>query len=931
VDETGTTRHWLDDPPTVGAILITHNGATWLPKTLASFAHMFHAPTSWRVVDVSSTDGSADLLRESFGAERITYAPSGTGFGDAVKLGLESMPRTDWIWLLHDDSSVLPGTLSGLLDTATSAPDIAAVGPKVREWPSLRRLLEVGLTITATGSRETGLETGEPDAGQHDRPRDVLAVNTAGMLIRRDVWDELGGLDPNLPLFFDDIDLGWRLARAGYRTVTAPAAVIFHAESSRRGTRVRSAGDVPHWEQRRAAIYTLLANESAPRFVWQYVRLFFGSLLRVLAMLVGKDPESASDELLALRSAYVHPLRLARARRRRAATARRSSRAIRGLRAPFWLPYQHGFDMLRDTVTALVRPESIETVGRRSTTLDQAPDEAVDLDDGPSLLQRRPWLAIVVVLVVMSFIAGRGLFGGDLHGGALPPPPGSAGGWWQLLVEGSHDVGLPSAAYPPIFVLPLAVLATPLWFHPGLVVTVLMLFAVPLAALTAHRLGRQLTPHRAPRIVWAISYALCVVATGAVSQGRIGTVVALIVLPIIVNTAWQLAEKPGWQVALRLGIWIALASAFAPIALVLSLGGLLILWYAEGKWVSRQLIISAVVPLLLLGPWVSERALRPWRAWWEAGYPMPGSATVWDVVLGRAGGPAAAPAWLSGGLLVLAVVALLPRRTRSGVQLAWMASLLGLAVALGGTLVTYSTHTGPSGIAPWVGVPTVLWIGGLATAVLLAVPAAYSWPRPVLVAAVVVALVLPLGTAGWWLVRGTADPLEDGASQVIPVFLAERPGDTLIITGTIAKGVDYRVVAGGGPFLGQEAVTVPASASSELSAALRRLLAQATAADVEALGRAGIDSIYAPMADPELTRRIDAAPHVAPAGSDRPGSRVWTLSFDPSADHASAPWWHRPLILAQALLWLIAIVLTAPVRRREEPEPLREADAEVDA
>ena len=112
------------------------------------------------------------------------------------RLALESLPRTDWIWLLHDDSSVLPGTLSGLLDTATVSPDIAVVGPKIREWPSLRRLLEVGLTITATGTRETGLETGEPDAGQHDRERDVLAVNTAGMLIRRDVWDELDGFDP---------------------------------------------------------------------------------------------------------------------------------------------------------------------------------------------------------------------------------------------------------------------------------------------------------------------------------------------------------------------------------------------------------------------------------------------------------------------------------------------------------------------------------------------------------------------------------------------------------------------------------------------------------------------------------------------------------------------------------------------------------------
>lgn len=929
MDETPTTRHWLDAPPSVGVILVAHNGATWLPKVLASFADMFHAPTFWQVVDVSSTDGGADLLRDSFGSERITYAPSGTGFGDAVRLGLEVLPPTDWIWLLHDDSAVLPGTLSGLLDTATSAPDIAVVGPKIREWPSLRRLLEVGLTITATGSRETGLETGEPDAGQHDRPRDVLAVNTAGMLVRRDVWDELDGFDRNLPLYFDDIDFGWRVARAGYRTRTAPTAVLFHAESSSKGTRQRTAGDVPHWEPRRAALYTLLVNSPMPRFLFQYVRLFLGSLLRVLALLIGKDAEAASDELLALRSAYMHPVRLVRERRRRATTSTRTHREMRHLLAAPWLPYLHGFDVARETLTALVRPEAVATIGRRSTTLDQAPDEVDDLEDGPSLLARRPWFTTVLVLVVLSLFAGRGLLAGGLHGGALPPAPSSAGDWWKLLFERSHDVGQPSSVLPPAFAIPLAAVSTPVWFHPGLVVWALMLFAVPLAALTAHRLGRQVTPHRAARIIWAVSYALSVAAIGAISQGRLGTVVALIVLPIIVNTAWQLAEEPGWQLALRLGIWISLASAFAPIVLLLSLGGLLILLYAEGRWVSRQLVVSAAVPLFLLGPWLSQRALRPWRMWWEAGYPVPGAAKVLDVVLGRAGGPVSAPAWMTVALLTLAVAAIVPRRTRLAVELAWLVALLGLAVALLGTVVTYSTQAGPADIVPWVGIPVVLWIGGLATAVLLAAPAAFAWPRPALVATVVLALVLPIGTGAWWLARGESDPLVSGKPAVVPAFLAERPGDTLVVTGSIARGVDYRIVAGDGPFLGQEAVSRSYAENAELSAALRRILAEATPTDVKKLSAVGIGAIYAPDVDAEVARRIDAAAYLSPAGSDRPGSRVWTLSINPGNPRVSAPWWHRAVTGAQLLLWIAAIIMTAPVRRRAVADVPGESEEEV--
>ena len=62
---------------------------------------------------------------------------------------------------------------------------------------------------------------------------------------------------------------------------------------------------------------------------------------------------------------------------------------------------------------------------------------------------------------------------------------------------------------------------------------------------------------------------------------------------------------------------------------------------------------------------------------------------------------------------------------------------------------------------------------------------------------------------------------------------------------------------------------------------MRRLLARASASDIRALEAVGIDAIYAPRADPEVARRIDSAPLLEPAGSDRPDSRVWTLAVEP--------------------------------------------------
>ena len=195
-----------------------------------------HRSTAVVAVDTGSRDDSAELLRPAFGS--VVRGTRGRPRSPTRStLGLEHVGDCEWVWLLHDDSSPDPGALEALLAAAAANPDVDILGPKLREWPSLRRLLELGITISGTGRRETGLERGEYDQGQHDEVRTVLAVNTAGMLVRRSVLEELGGFDRQLPIFGNDIDFGWRAAAAGHRTIVVPQAVVFHAEAAHRGVR----------------------------------------------------------------------------------------------------------------------------------------------------------------------------------------------------------------------------------------------------------------------------------------------------------------------------------------------------------------------------------------------------------------------------------------------------------------------------------------------------------------------------------------------------------------------------------------------------------------------------------------------------------------------------------------------------------------------
>ena len=91
-------------------------------------------------------------------------------------------------------------------------------------------------------------------------------VSTAGALIRRDVFDELGGFDPELSLFRDDVDLGWRMHIAGHSVIAVPSAIAFHAEAALNERRqIDVAGTFLHRPlllDRRHAAYVLLANAS---------------------------------------------------------------------------------------------------------------------------------------------------------------------------------------------------------------------------------------------------------------------------------------------------------------------------------------------------------------------------------------------------------------------------------------------------------------------------------------------------------------------------------------------------------------------------------------------------------------------------------------------------------------------------------------------
>ncbi|WP_268958752.1 glycosyltransferase [Nonomuraea aridisoli] len=558
--------------PFVTAIVVAHDGARWLGETLRALVSQSRRPDRVAGVDNGSRDGSADLLAQTLGSGSLISLHRTSGFGESVAAALAQLPPAgpdEWIWLLHDDCAPDRRALEALLAAAEHDPKAAVLGPKLRDWVDRRRLLEIGVTVGRTGRRDTGLEPGEYDQGQHDGVRDVLSVSTAGMLIRRDVWEKVGGLDPYFPLFRDDLDLCWRVRNAGHKVVNVTSAVAWHAEAAARRRRpIAVSGDHPRRLDRRNALFVIMANLPFGALLWALLRNVVGAAVRTLLFIVSKQPANALDEVVAMGSILAHPGRLRRARQARRHGRKKGYIRVKRLMTPRWAAYRRLTDMLQ---SFLAGEAPLDAAGRHHHAATNDEQEIAPPADTGAVKRfaARPGVILMFALTVVALVAERSLLAGErLGGGALVPVTGGASDLWAFYTEGFHDVGLGSTAPAPPYVAVLAALSTLAFGKTWVAVSVLLLGSVPLAGATAYLATRHVIP-AVPARAWAAgTYALLPVATGAIAAGRLGTAVVFVLVPVyawLLTTMLRAEPRRARRAAWGLGLLLTVGTAFVPL------------------------------------------------------------------------------------------------------------------------------------------------------------------------------------------------------------------------------------------------------------------------------------------------------------------------------------------------------------------------------
>ncbi|MCF3961797.1 glycosyltransferase [Streptomyces fuscigenes] len=927
-----------DTPPeyprhVVTAVLVSHDGARWLPDALAGLVGQERPVQNVVAADTGSADASAQLLSEALGDERVLHLARRSGFGTAVEEAVRVAPvltpddlpylrrpsswdpvtRTwrdeayempelphgepvQWLWLLHDDCAPAPDALAELLRVADSDPDAAVVGPKLRGWYDRRQLLEVGVSIANSGRRWTGLDRREQDQGQHDQVRSVLSVSSAGMLVRRDVWEQLGGFDRSLPLMRDDVDLCWRAHAAGHSVLVAPEAVLRHAEAASRERRTvdcvgRSATN-PHRVDKAGAVFAMLANTRGGALPWVALRLVVGTLLRTLGYLLAKAPGQAVDEVMGLSATLLRPGRILAGRRARAGAVTEFSE-LRPLFPPPGATIRATVEQAAASLGAGGASDS-ESGGSRHGVVESGPGgedaDYMEIEQFARLkkLARRPGPVLFAVLLVFSLVACRALLaGGSLAGGALLPAPDHISALWDRYADTWHAVGTGGTQTAPPYLAVLASLSVLFLGSTGLALTVLLVCSVPLAGVSAYFASRSLVPSRLLRAWAAVVYAFLPAATGALATGRLGTAVLVILLPVAARAAVSAYGLRGtgrgtWRATWAYTFLLTVTTAFTPVvwplSAVLALAVLVLRRREIGAYGPRVLTVL-VTPMILLAPWSLTLLTSPRDFLREAGLDFStGPASALDLLGMDPGGPKAVGGVLMIGVVLAALAALLRSERGFAVRTAWVAALVALVFAVA------SNRSGWAGPATLVYAVALLAAGlvGADGARLRVAEMSFGWRQPAAALIAVLAGIAPLVAAFSWMVTGAAGPLERTDATQVPAFVAEESTTsdqprTLVLSGTSPGSVSYSLVRGEGAELGDAELTRAAGGDTKLDKVVANLVAGSGADQTTQLRGFAIRYVLLRDGAPhEMSRVLDATPGLSRL-SQLDGSELWRI------------------------------------------------------
>ena len=669
----GGSRDPRIEIPTVAAVVVTRNPGSWLEQALQSLGSQDYPSVAVLVVDAASEEDPSERIAGALPDAFVRRVPR-SGFAAAANEALHTVRNATFLLICHDDVVLDPAAVRLMLGEAFRS-NAGIVGPKIVDADDPEVLLEVGRSIDPFGNPHTGIEPGELDQEQHDGVRDVFYVSDTAMLVRTDLFHELGGFDASRFPGAEDLDLCWRARLAGARVLVAPDARVQHHQAAED----RGDGAAPDAStMARNRIRTVLTLSSARTLLWVVPVGVAASFVEALLLTVTLRRGRVRSALGAWWWNLRHFRQIRRARREARRDRQIDDRDLRQLRA-------RGARLrgiVAEHVATDERVRSFADAGRSAVSA--ATERA-----------RQPLFALAAVLALVWVIGSRHLLTGGV------PAVGTFARWPGILdtlstyASGWRYTGLGSSTAAPPGLVAMAGITTTLFGADGLAHTLVVVLAFPVGGYGAYRLTRGIAQSSAPAIVAALAYALNPVPRNAIAAGRLGPLALFALGPFLVSIVLRHAERvrgaeQGRRAVtglLGLGALLAFTTAWYPLAPLLlfavaaaiMLAAPLVGGFRLGVRVLVASALGAVVAVLLLVPW-SVALLGAGDDPSALGFSFRPRLDLVDVLrfhTGPAGG-----GWAAWGLVAAAAMALLlgrgPRFTWA--TRAWIMALIGWAL-----------------------------------------------------------------------------------------------------------------------------------------------------------------------------------------------------------------------------------------------------------
>ncbi len=628
------------------AVVVTCNPGPWFEECLAALAAQDYPNLSVLVIDAFSDDDPTERVASILPRAFVRRLTRNAGFGASANEAIKLVEGASHYLFCHDDVAPDPEALRMMVAEAYRS-NAGVVAPKLVAWHAPDHLLAVGMGADKTGAPAPRVERGELDQEQHDSVRDVFVAPGALTLVRADLFEAIGGFDPEMVLYGEDLDLSWRSQVAGARVVVAPAARVRHLEATGSGARPGPdslagprglVAQGPEELARRHELRCVLKNYNRWHRARVVPQMAMVNVLELVVAVITKRRSTGAAIVGAWRWNLARAAHLSKARARVRAYRLLPDHEVRALQ-------KAGLVRLSALAQPARRATHLGSPGRATPSPGVATHEhrrrlaaGIKVDEdrreaGRTSSQGSRWTKVVVAIVVVVYLFGtRSLVGGHIpRVGEMTAFPGPSDFMHQFL-NAWRTTGLGGASPAPTAFGLVSVAGFVLAGSTALVRWLLIVGSVPLGLWGVFRLGSRTGSRRAAWVAM-VAYGAVPLAYNAFSQGRLDTLVTYGAFPWLVSRIVSLSG-PGpeglndresvwrWKGLVSGGLVVALAGALVPSSIValavavlgLAAGSALV---GRGGVAARTLALglgSVVVGWILNLPW-SWSLVAPGAHW----------------------------------------------------------------------------------------------------------------------------------------------------------------------------------------------------------------------------------------------------------------------------------------------------------------------------